>query len=165
MLTLQQLYEKLIRLSLEHATSDSPLKQISNAIDDIYATSIDEICIKADLLGMHIEKKANFTKFGETYLIQCLYFLESINDHETLAEFLKCITTYKILQSIANDEFKSHCYELYVSNILKNHDIACSLSEYIVSNCSNSCFYDDFKRLAKSTCIYASSIPFETIMS
>lgn len=164
MLTLQQLYEKLIRLSLEYAESDSPLKQIHNSIDDIYAASIDEICIRADLLGVHIEKKANFKKFGETYLIQCLYFLDSINGDEMLVEFLKCITKYKILQSIANDEFKAHCYELYISNILKNHDIARILSEYIVSNCNNSDFYDEFKRLAKSTCIYANSIPFDAIM-
>jgi len=164
MLTLQQLYEKLIRLSLEYVESDSPLEQIRNSIDDIYAVSIDEICIRADLLGIHIEKKANFTKFGETYLIQCLYFLESINDCETLVEFLTCITKYKTLQSIANDEFKAHCYELYISHILKNHYIACILSEYIVANCGNSNFYDEFKRLAKSTCIYANSIPFETIM-
>ena len=86
-MTLQQFYENMIKLSLYEAgmsDDNSPLKLICEQLNDIDSTTIDEICIRATLVGIPIDRKANFKKFGEDYLIQCLYFLDKLQDFNML---------------------------------------------------------------------------------
>lgn len=164
-MTLQKFYEKLIRLSLSqpYDKASFPIDALCNQID-IETASIEEICIRSDLIGFHIERKANFKKFGEEYLIQCLYFLNQIRDYEMLEEMFKCISKYKVLQSIITSEFKRHCIELYLENILNDQYIADILSLYIMDNCIDIDNYNDFKRVSKATGIYHTNIPYEKII-
>ena len=163
-MTLQQFYEKMIRLSLsEVEMSDddkSPLKLLAEQFNDIDSTSMEEICIRATLVGIPIDRKANFKKFGEVYLIQCLYFLNQLRDVDMLKTMIDCIMKYKTLQSIITSEFKRHCIEVYTSNILQEHNIASVLSEYIYKYCKDIAEYEQFRRLAKSTGIVSYSIPY-----
>lgn len=163
-MTLQQFYEKMIRLSLSEAEmSDddtSPLKLVCKQFKDIDSASIEEICIRATLVGIPIDMKANFKKFGEDYLIQCLYFLDQLRDADTLEIMIKCIMKYKTLQSIITSEFKRHCIEVYTSNIMREHDIATILSRYIYNSCKDIAEYNQFRILAKSTGIVSRSIPY-----
>jgi hypothetical protein len=162
--TLQQFYEKMIRLSLSEAEmSDddtSPLKLICKQFKDIDSASMEEICIHATLVGIPIDRKANFKKFGEDYLIQCLYFLGQLHDADTLKTMIKFIMKYKTLQSIITSEFKRHCIEVYISNIMREHDIASVLSEYIYNSCTDIPEYKQFRILAKSTGIVSRNIPY-----
>lgn len=163
-MTLQQFYEKMIRLSLSEAEmSDddmSPLKLICKQFNDIDSTSMEEICIHATLVGIPIDRKANFKKYGESYLIQCLYFLDQLCDVDTLEIMIKCIMKYKTLQSIITSEFKRHCIEVYTSNIMREHDIALVLSEYIYNSCTDIPEYKQFRTLAKSTGIVSKTVPY-----
>jgi hypothetical protein len=166
-MTLQQFYEKMIRLSLHEADiSDddddgkSPLKLLAEQLNDIDSASMEEICIRATLVGIPIDRKANFKKFGEDYLIQCLYFLNQLRDIDTLKIMLTCIMKYKTLQSIITSEFKIHCIELYISNIMREHDIASVLSEYIYNFCKDIPEYYQFRIIAKSTGIVSRGIPY-----
>lgn len=163
-MTLQKFYETMIRLSLSQSYDKAsfPIDILCNQID-IETASIEEICIRADLIGFHIERKANFKKFGEEYLIQCLYFLNQIRDYKMLKEMFECISKYKILQSIITSEFKRHCIELYLENILNDQYIADILSLYIIDNCVDIDNYNDFKRVSKATGIYHIDIPPEKI--
>ena len=166
-MTLQQFYEKMIRLSLHEADiSDddddgkSPLKLLAEQLNDIDSASMEEICMRADLIGIPIDRKANFKKFGEDYLIQCLYFLNKIRDVDTLKIMINCIMKYKTLQSIITSEFKRHCIELYTSNIMREHDIATVLSEYIYNSCKDIADYNQFRIIAKSTAIVSRAVPY-----
>jgi hypothetical protein len=163
-MTLQQFYEKMVRLSLSEADmSDddtSPLKLICKQFKDIDSASMEEICIHATLVGIPIDRKANFKKFGEDYLIQCLYFLDQLHDADTLETMIKLIMKYKTLQSIITSEFKRHCIELYISNIMREHDIATVLSEYIYNSCTDIPEYKQFRTLAKSTGIVSNTVPY-----
>jgi hypothetical protein len=163
-MSLQKFYEKMIRLSLSQSYDKAsfPIDVLCNQID-IETASIEEICIRSELIGFHIERKANFKKFGEEYLIQCLYFLNQMQNYEMLEEMFKCISNYKILQSIITSEFKHHCIDLYLENVISDHDISNILSLYIVDNCEDVDNYKHFKCVAKSTGIYHSKIPFEKI--
>lgn len=163
-MTLQKFYEKMIRISLSQTCDNVsfPIDALCNQID-VETASIEEICIRSELLGVHIERKANFKKFGEVYLIQCLYFLNQIQDYKMLEEMFKCISKYKILQSIITSEFKRHCIELYLENVLNDHYIADILSLYIIDNCVDIDNYNDFKRVSKATGIYHINIPYEKI--
>lgn len=163
-MTLQQFYEKMIRLSLSEAEmSDddkSPLKLICNQFNDIESASMEEICIRATLVGIPIERKANFKKFGEDYLIQCLYFLNQLYDANILESMIDCIMKYKTLQSIITAEFKRHCIEMYISNVMENHDIAIVLSRYIYNSCKDIPEYNRFRTIAKSTGIISNNVPY-----
>jgi hypothetical protein len=166
-MTLQQFYEKMIRLSLHEADiSDddddgkSPLKLLAEQFNDIDSASMEEICIRATLVGIPIDRKANFKKFGEDYLIQCLYFLDQLRDVDMLKTMIKLITKYKTLQSIITSEFKRNCIELYIANIMREHDIAKVLSEYIYNSCKDIPEYEQFRTLAKSTGIVSCGIPY-----
>jgi hypothetical protein len=163
-MTLQQFYEKMIRLSLSEAEmSDddtSPLKLVCKQFNDIDSASMEEICIHATLVGIPIDRKANFKKFGEDYLIQCLYFLNQMRDVDTLKTMIKLITKYKTLQSIITSEFKRHCINVYISNIMREHDIASVLSEYIYNFCKDIPEYNQFRTLAKSTGIVSDAVPY-----
>lgn len=161
----------MIRLSLHEADSiiyeanmpydnESPLKVLAEQLNDIDSASMEEICIHADLIGIPIDRKANFKKFGERYLIQCLYFLNQMRDIDTLKIMLTCIMKYKTLQSIITSEFKRHCIEVYISNIMREHDIASVLSEYIYNSCKDIAEYNQFRILAKSTGIVSRGIPY-----
>lgn len=163
-MTLQQFYEKMIRLSLYDADMSyddkSPLKLLSEQFNDIDSVSMDEICIRATLVGIPIDRKANFKKFGERYLIQCLYFLNDLRDIDTLKTMIKLIMKYKTLQSIITSEFKKHCIKVYISNIILEHDISWVLSEYIYKYCKDIPEYKQFRSLAKATGIVSHSIPY-----
>jgi hypothetical protein len=163
-MTLQQFYEKMIRLSLHDADMSyddkSPLKVLADQFNDIESASMDEICIRATLVGIPIDRKANFKKFGEDYLIQCLYFLNQLRDADTLEIMLTCIIKYKTLQSIITSEFKRHCIELYTSNIMREHNIATVLSKYIYNSCKDIPEYEQFRQLAKATGIVSYSISY-----
>lgn len=163
-MTLQQFYEKMIRLSLSEAEmSDddtSPLKLVCKQFNDIDSASMEEICIRATLIGIPIDRKANFKKFGEDYLIQCLYFLDQLRDVDTLKIMINCIMKYKTLQSIITSEFKRHCIELYISNIMREHDIATVLSEYIYNSCKDIADYNQFRIIAKSTGIISRAVSY-----
>jgi hypothetical protein len=163
-MTLQQFYEKMIRLSLSEAEmSDddtSPLKILAEQFNDIDSASMEEICIRANLIGIPIDRKANFKKFGEDYLIQCLYFLNQLRNIDTLKIMLTCIMKYKTLQSIITSEFKRHCIELYISNIMRENDIATVLSEYIYNSCKDIADYNQFRIIAKSTGIVSRAVPY-----
>jgi hypothetical protein len=162
--TLQQFYEKMIRLSLSEADmSDddtSPLKLICKQFNDIDSASMEEICIHATLVGIPIDRKANFKKFGERYLIQCLNFLNKMRDVDMLKTMIKLITKYKTLQSIITSEFKRNCINVYTSNIMREHDIASVLSEYIFNFCKDIPEYYQFRIIAKSTGIVSRGIPY-----
>jgi hypothetical protein len=162
--TLQQFYEKMIRLSLHEAEmSDddtSPLKLVCKQFNDIDSASMEEICVHATLVGIPIDRKANFKKFGERYLIQCLYFLDQTRDADTLRTMIKFITKYKTLQSIITSEFKRNCIEMYTFNITREHDIATVLSEYIYNSCTDIPEYKQFRTLAKSTGIVSNTVPY-----
>jgi hypothetical protein len=166
-MTLQQFYEKMIRLSLHEADiSDddddgkSPLKLLAEQFNDIDSASMDEICIRATLVGIPIDRKANFKKFGERYLIQCLNFLNKMRDVDMLKTMIKLITKYKTLQSIITSEFKRNCINVYTSNIMREHDIASVLSEYIFNFCKDIPEYYQFRIIAKSTGIVSRGIPY-----
>jgi hypothetical protein len=170
-MTLQQFYEKMIRLSLSEADSiiyedympydnESPLKILAEQFNDIDSASMDEICIRATLVGIPIDRKANFKKFGEDYLIQCLYFLDQLRDVDMLKTMIKLITKYKTLQSIITSEFKRNCIEVYISNIIREHDIAKVLSEYIYNSCKDIADYNQFRIIAKSTGIVSRAVPY-----
>jgi hypothetical protein len=166
-MTLQQFYEKMIRLSLHEADiSDddddgkSPLKLLADQFNDIDSASMEEICIRATLVGIPIDRKANFKKYGEKYLIQCLYFLNRLCDIETLHIMIKCIMKYKTLQSIITSEFKRHCIDVYTTNILQEHAIDFVLSEYIYKYCNDIPEYEQFRTLAKSTGIVSNAVPY-----
>lgn len=157
----------MIRLSLHEADiSDddndgkSPLKILAEQFNDIDSASMEEICIRATLVGIPIDRKANFKKFGEDYLIQCLYFLNKIRDVDTLKIMINCIMKYKTLQSIITSEFKRHCIELYTSNIMREHYIATVLSEYIFNFCKDIPEYYQFRIIAKSTGIVSRAVPY-----
>ena len=162
--TLQQFYEKMIRLSLSEAEmSDddtSPLKLVCKQFKDINSASMDEICIHATLVGIPIDRKANFKKFGEDYLIQCLYFLDQLRDADTLGTMIKFIMKYKTLQSIITSEFKRNCIEVYISNIIREHDISLVLSKYIYNFCKDIPEYEQFRIIAKSTGIVSKTVPY-----
>lgn len=162
--TLQQFYEKMIRLSLSEAEmsddDSSPLKLICKQFKDIDSASMDEICIHATLVGIQIDRKANFKKFGEDYLIQCLYFLDQLRDVDTLEIMINFIMKYKTLQSIITSEFKRHCIEVYTSNIMREHDIAAVLSRYIYNSCKDIPEYKQFRSIAKSTGIISRTVPY-----
>ena len=162
--TLQQFYEKMIRLSLSEAEmSDddkSPLKLICKQFKDIDSASMEEICVHATLVGIPIDRKANFKKFGERYLIQCLDFLTELGDIDTLHTMIKFITKYKTLQSIITSEFKRHCIEVYITNILREHDIDFILSEYIYKYCNDIPEYKQFRSIAKATGIVSKDVPY-----
>jgi DNA-binding phage protein len=138
--------------------NESPLKILAEQFNDIDSASMEEICIRATLVGIPIDRKANFKKFGERYLIQCLYFLNQLRDADTLHTMIKLIMKYKTLQSIITSEFKRHCIELYISNIMREHDIASVLSEYIFNFCKDIPEYEQFRTLAKSTGIVSRGI-------
>lgn len=163
-MTLQQFYEKMIRLSLSDAEmlddDTSPLKLVCKQFNDIDSASIDEICVHATLVGIPIPRKANFKKFGEDYLIQCLYFLDRLCDTVTLDIMIKCIMKYKTLQSIITSNFKKQCIEVYISNILRQHDIAAVLSGYIYNSCKEIPEYKQFRTVAKSTGIVSRDVPY-----
>lgn len=162
--TLQQFYEKMIRLSLSEAEmSDddtSPLKLICKQFKDIDSASMEEICVHATLVGIPIDRKANFKKFGEDYLIQCLNFLTELRDVETLQTMIKLIMKYKTLQSIITSKFKRHCIEVYITNILREHDVDFVLSEYIYKYCNDIPEYKQFRTIAKSTGIVSKEVPY-----
>ena len=162
--TLQQFYEKMIRLSLSEAEmSDddtSPLKLICKQFKDIDSASMEEICVHATLVGIPIDRKANFKKFGERYLIQCLDFLNELREVDTLETMINFIMKYKTLQSIITSEFKRHCIEVYITNILQEHDIASVLSRYIYKYCNDIPEYKQFRTLAKSTGIVSKAVPY-----
>lgn len=163
-MTLQQFYEKMIRLSLSDAEmlddDTSPLKLVCKQFNDIDSASIDEICVHATLVGIPIPRKANFKKFGEDYLIQCLYFLDRLCDTVTLDIMIKCIMKYKTLQSIITSNFKKQCIEVYISNILRQHEISCILSEYIYKYCTDIPEFEQFRILGKSTGIISAAVPY-----
>ena len=163
-MTLQKFYEKMIKLSLFEANisfnNKSPLKLICEQIDDINSASMDEICLRATLVGIQIDKKANFKKFGEDYLIQCLYFLDQLRDIDTLKIMINCIMKYKTLQSIITSEFKRHCIGVYITNIMREHEIASILSEYIYNSCQDIVEYNKFRTLVKATGIVSRKIPY-----
>lgn len=162
-MTLQKFYEKMIKLSLFEANisynDKSPLKLICDQIDDIDSASMDEICLHATLAGIQIDKKANFKKYGEDYLIQCLYFLDSLCDVNTLEIMIQCIMKYKTLQSIITSKFKKCCIELYIDNILREHNIAKVLSIYIYNSCKDIEEYDKFKLISKATGLISHNVP------
>lgn len=163
-MTLQQFYEKMIRLSLSEAEmsddDSSPLKLVCKQFKDIDSASMEEICVHATLVGIPIDRKANFKKFGEDYLIQCLYFLDQLHDVDTLETMIKFIMKYKTLQSIITSEFKRHCIEVYISNIMREHDIAAVLSRYIYNSCKDIPEYKQFRSIAKSTGIISKTVPY-----
>ena len=164
-MTLQKFYEKMIRLSLHEADmpydDNSPLKLLSEQFNDIDSVSMDEICIRATLVGIPIDRKANFKKFGEDYLIQCLYFLNQLRDVDMIKTMIDCIMNYKTLQSIITSEFKKHCIRVYISNIMLEHDIAIVLSEYIYKYCKDDIVeYEQFRSLAKATGIVSNAVPY-----
>lgn len=163
-MTLQKFYEKMIKLSLFEANisynDKSPLKLICDQINDIDSASMDEICLHATLVGIQIDKKANFKKFGEDYLIQCLYFLDQLRDIDTLEIMIQCIMKYKTLQSIITSEFKRHCIGVYITNIMREHEIASILSEYIYNSCQDIVEYNKFRTLVKATGIVSRKIPY-----
>jgi hypothetical protein len=163
-MTLQQFYEKMIRLSLNDADMSyddkSPLKVLAERFNDIDSASMEEICMHATLVGIPIDRKANFKKFGEGYLIQCLYFLNQLRDADTLELMLNCIMKYKTLQSIITSEFKRHCIEVYISNILREHNISTVLSKYIYNSCKDIAEYEQFRQLAKSIGIVSIEVPY-----
>lgn len=162
-MTLQQFYENMIKLSLHEASmsdDNSPLKLICEQLNDIDSATMDEICICATLVGIPIDRKANFKKFGEDYLIQCLYFLDKLRNFNMLKTMIQCIMKYKLLQSIITSEFKSHCIKLYVTNIVKEKEISYALSDYIYTFCKDMAEYDNFRTIAKATGIVSSNVPY-----
>ena len=163
-MTLQQFYEKMIRLSLSDTDimydNKSPLKLLSEQFNDIDAASMDEICLQATLVGIPIDRKADFKKFGEDYLIQCLYFLDKLRDVDSLKSMIKCIMQHKTLQSIITSEFKRYCIEVYTSNITREHDRSKALTEYIYNFCKDIAEYEQFIILAKSTGIVSNTVPY-----
>lgn len=163
-MTLQQFYEKMIRLSLSEAAmsydSKSPLNLLCKQFNDIDSASMDEICIQATLVGIPIARKADFKKFGEGYLVQCLHFLDKLRDIDALKAMISCIMQHKTLQSIITSEFKRHCIEVYTSNIMREHEIASALSEYIYNYCKDIAEYEQFRTIAKATGIVSRGIPY-----
>lgn len=164
-MTLQKLYEKLVRHTLISARTDelSPFYNVANTFEfnDLYNWSFPEICIKANLAGIALPGKAAFKSWGERYLVQSLYFIGmQLNDDSFLNEFLTTITQYKTTKQLISDEFKNTCYDIYYEHVMNNHEICRCLSEFIVNNCQTSKFYNNFWTLANGTGLISHSISY-----
>lgn len=156
-MTLQNLYEQLVLRTVNYAKHDKNnyFYEFSKSLPQ--NLSFAEIGIRASMFGIKIPHKENFKKWGEKYLIQCLYFLCDTNyclcdpNENLLSEFFKCLMNHKSTLKLLSDDFKSACYGLYVDNICADKYICTILSKYIVKHCNQCDFYDKFFTIANST--------------
>ena len=156
-MTLQALYESFVRLTLDDVKysddSQSPLVIIANKVSA--ETPFAEICVLSDLYGANIPHKQDFVKWGETYLIQVLYFLTNSAYVDNLKELFKAINKHKCLQRLINIDFVNACFDIYFDMVVYNHDIARILSEFIIDYCQQYDRYKDFFSVANATGLFS----------
>lgn len=162
-MTLQKLYEKLVLKTIDYARYDntSPFYEFSKSLTEDLTFS--EIGLRASMFGIKIPHKENFKKWGENYIIQCLYFL-SDTDKNLLDDFFQCLIDHKSTLKLMSDDFKSVCYVLYVDKICVDKDICIILSKYIVKYCTQCDFYDKFFTLANSTGLLSNEINYSDFL-
>lgn len=166
-MTLQHLYEKLVVRTFDnarYASTKNPYYAFANTLNGDEPFS--EICLKADLIGLNIPEKADFKRFGEKYLINCLMFIiVELKDTDFLDEFLDTITSHSSTLGIITDEFKNACYDCYFDSITTDKYIAQSLGTFIIKNCTKSDFYKKFWPLANAFGTFDASISYSDFIA
>lgn len=154
MLSKQKLYEKMIMLSVEYAAcnEENILFDVVESLSD--NASFEEVCLVADLKGIHIPPKENFELWGENYLCQCLCMLESCHEYQAMDEFLESVFGLEKLRNLVDDKFANVCYDIYFDNVMNDHDIAKILSRFILKYFVDKEFFKDFYIIAHNTGLF-----------
>lgn len=163
-MTLQKLYETLVCKTFDYASyvDEHPLNDIASKLTADFS-NFNEIRVQLALLGSGIDlpKKADFKKFGEDYLIQSFLFItKNLKDNVFLEEFMETVVKYKSTSQLLTDKFKDVCYDIYLDNVMKEHDICITLSTFLASHCQTSDFYPKFCILANATGLISFDVKF-----
>lgn len=166
-MTLQKLYEKLVCKTFDYAsyTSEHPLNAIASKLTTDFS-NFNEIRIQLALhgSGINLPEKADFKKFGEDYLIQSFLFItKNLRDNNFLDEFLETILRHKTTKLLITDRFKGVCYDIYLDNVMDDHDICRTLSTFLARRCQTSDFFPKFCTLANATGLISYDLAFGEI--
>lgn len=166
-MTLQKLYEKLVCKTFDYASyaSEHPLNAIASKLTTDFS-NFNEIRVQLALhgSGINLPEKADFKKFGEDYLIQSFLFItKNLKDNVFLEEFIETVVKYKSTNQLLTDRFKDVCYDIYLDNVMNDHDICRRLSTFLARHCQTSDFFPKFCTLANATGLISSELRFGEI--